>query len=252
MTATKLRAIALILLLGSAGPLSARERVLLPVVFGGEGAPGAQGSWWRTFLTGYNANDHYVSIAPSLRPCMTLCPMPPANGRTAFAFDPYTPPGLGRYIYIGNTASSSSEVDDVHLSLRAQDISRQSQTWGTELPVVREREYRNTITLLDVPTSGEFRVTLRVFVPDVERTSVSVRVFRGDLQLYDGSIEVALPVLGYDEYPAQRAINDFTRTLPQLSGEGSVRIMISGTEPLWAFATATNNATQHVTTVTPR
>ncbi len=252
MTAVHLRAAALFLFVAWASPMPALERVLLPVVFGGTGAPGAHGSLWRTFLTGYNANDHYVRVVESLLPCSTLCPTPPAAGRAAFEYDPYTPPGLGRYLYIGNATTPSGEADAVHLSFRAQDMSRQAETWGTELPVVREREYRDSITLLDVPTSDEFRVTLRIFVPDVERTTVRVVVFRGAVRIYEADLPVQQPVPGYEEYPAQLAINDLARTIPQLSGSIPVRILVSGDQPLWAFASATNSTTQHVTTSTPR
>lgn len=228
------------------------ERVLLPVVFGGSGAPGAYGSQWVTFVTGFNANDHYVPIVESLLPCSVLCPAPPAPARAVFRLDPYTPSGLGRYLYVGGTGITSAESDAVHLSLRAQDLSRQSETWGTELPVVRQRDYRDHITLLDVPTSGAFRVSLRIFAPDVERAIVRFEVYRQNDLVVDDEIAISPPVPGYEEYPPQIAINDLVRSYHQLAAGDPVRIVVSGQQPLWAFASATNNTTQHVTTMTPR
>lgn len=252
MTAIRFRRLAVLALFLAALPTLAIERVLLPVVFGGTGAPGAYGSVWRTFLTGYNDNDRYVRVVESLLPCNFECPVPPAPAHAFFRYDRYTPPGLGRYLYIGEASTTEAEVDALHLSLRAQDLSRQSQTWGTELPVVRERDYRNKVMLLDVPTTDEFRITLRIFVPNVEQDVVRVTVVRGGAALLDTSVVVTLPQPGYEEYPAQIALNDFAGLYPEIQGSEPVSIVVSGDQKLWAFASVTNNSTQHVTTASPR
>lgn len=49
------------------------------------------------------------------------------------------------------------------------------------------------------------------------------------------------------EHPSYAAVADVTAGLPS----GRVGVQILGNVPLWAFATITNNETQHVTVVSP-
>lgn len=50
------------------------------------------------------------------------------------------------------------------------------------------------------------------------------------------------------EHPAFASVADLTNGLPP----GRAGVQIQGDAPLWAFATVTNNDTQHVTVVSPQ
>jgi hypothetical protein len=148
-----------------------------------------------------------------------------------------------------------------------QDLSRQAQTWGTEMPVVLEDDaFRQTIHLLDVPVSKEFRSLLRVydFGPsrDVPKT-VRYRVFEARTAVYNpvrwpvapdrllasGVMQLRVANLGfhpgYVALPLDHLDLDVER----------VRVEIEPQDQdgrLWAFISVTNNTTQHVTTVVPQ
>lgn len=64
----------------------------------------------------------------------------------------------GAYLFI-----ERGRLSDVETTLRVQDASRQSLTWGTEIPVVRERDVlTRAFSFLDVPTDARFRQTQHV------------------------------------------------------------------------------------------
>ena len=50
--------------------------------------------------------------------------------------------------------------DSLAFHLRVQDTSRQAETWGTEVPIVRERELRTgTFALTNVPLTDGFHAS---------------------------------------------------------------------------------------------
>src|SRR5262249_29573973 len=66
--------------------------------------------------------------------------------------------------------------DDFRVSSRIIDTS-QLHGNGTGLPVARERDFRSTFTIHDVPIGGAARVTLRLYSP--VQTNVTASVFDG-------------------------------------------------------------------------
>src|SRR5207244_577357 len=54
-------------------------------------------------------------------------------------------------------------TDSLDFASRIRDTSRQAQTAGTEVPVVRERDFRGQLRFLNVPTDTRYRVTLRLW-----------------------------------------------------------------------------------------
>lgn len=155
-----------------------------------------------------------------------------------------------------------ADASNARFSLRVRDLSRESQTWGTEIPVVRESQFRtSTITLLDVPLDERFRVTLRAYDPDVHQNAV----FRFDFRDMPGGQLLAsrtLPAVykqsghfGFPRVAACAQMGDLRAAVPEIANAGSVRVdvtPVAAATRFWAFASVTNDETQHVTLVTPQ
>jgi hypothetical protein len=221
------------------------ERILFPVVFSTDGA---NGSRWRSEATLSNPRPWYVENANTLspvRPCLTYpCGERIAPGEIARYGDGY-PHGFVLY-------APRPEAPDLAFALRIRDVSRQAEGLGTQVPVVREKDFTHGtgVTLLEVPLDPRYRVKLRVYMIDpqplfgqtaqmtlrntVTRATTLIRSF----QLQPGGLN--------EPYSAE---------LDLPTGAANERVNVYLTLPLdatgWAFATVTNNTTQQVTTVTP-
>jgi len=250
------------------------QQVLLPIAGTGI-VPGAFGSQWTNdFWIFNNSSDKAVifadttncQLAPSGSPCILTWSVPP-NSQSHGDFQgglPGDPPGLLLYIAKANAASAT-------LNLRVQDVSRQAQTWGTQLPVVREQEFRvDRIEMVNVPLDERFRQTLRIYDPDAhEHVSFRVRIFdttsaargvdqSGGIMLVDAVLD-AQPGRTYranfPRVPSVAQLSNFVQGFPELRTADRVRIEV---EPVtqgirfWAFVSITNDETQHVTTITPQ
>ena len=249
------------------------ERVLLPVVVKGE-VPGALGSRWTTQLSILNNVAQDVDVkgyVTAPRGCPILCNPSPLT-RPAIAFYPaIASPGTvtqGAILLLDRRFSDSVEVH-----LRVQDISRQSQTWGTEVPVVREKGlYQGTLNLLDIPIGAAFRQTLRVYDVDARPDAVvRVRFYRVN-PATDTTSEVLDPTPP-DLLVAERTVHLTTEqrngtpaydlgyaeisnvgVLPELQNVDRIRIEVTSLTTglrFWGFVSVTNNDTQHVTVISP-
>lgn len=150
----------------------------------------------------------------------------------------------GRFVYI-----EKAHEANLALNLRVSDVTRDAQNFGTEIPVVREREMTRDeqIVLPGVPLDPRFRNTLRIY--STEEIRVQVRI--GD------EIRSVVLAPGGDAFePAYAQIGDFP------TGVGTISVTIDppetvllpiGPVPLmWAFVTVTNNDTQLITTIAPQ
>jgi hypothetical protein len=149
----------------------------------------------------------------------------------------------GRFVFV-----EKDSFDILGLNLRAFDVSRNAQTFGTEIPIVHEREFSQTlITFPGVPIDSRFRTTLRIYAaePGTARVTVGTQTFDVTLQP------------GRNQYePAYASFSDF----PIGSG-GSTNVTVEPLilyfspvvfgPPVWAFLTITNNDTQQITTMSP-
>lgn len=247
------------------------DRVLLPTASARE-VPGQFGSRWLSrvsvlnrsqssvWILGYDANCHFLPCFVSRTP----------NGVTFYPIvdDRFA---VGGTILLVERAYS----DEVEIHLRTQDLSRQAEAWGTEIPTVRERDLRSgPLTLLDVPLEGKFRENLRVYdFSSVPNAAALVRFYRTDSSLGSpitgqepspakdvllAELSVPLKTQGFTGFSAQSSFGygelfDLS-SLPQLSGASRLRIEVVSTtkeQKLWAFVSVTHNDTQHVTLVTP-
>jgi len=214
--------------------------VLLPVV--ASNAPGAFGSIWQTDASFFN----HSSIAIDIRWPPSHCDGIPTPSLCIFAS---IPPNTTTHLTASNVIEiPRGRINDLEISLRVRDLSRQSQTWGTAIPVVRETDFRPIVRLQNVPTDPRFRVTLRTYnyfdtVPPLRTT-----------RIFD---EATGELLVTDTLTSMTAfqINSLTDTYPQIRDHDTVRIEVQPNIdppiPIWAFVSVTNNETQHVTVIAP-
>jgi hypothetical protein len=234
------------------------ERLLVPLVIQ-EPFAGAYGSSWISHLVVRNEANELIAFASFPGgPCPDIYPYCPdvvqpkstTEPRRWFAHNP----NAGLFFFIGNPGRTTLTV-----SLRIQDLSRQALTWGTSVPVVRERDtYTQPLLLLDVPLDSRFRVAVRAyeFEPTDNNAFVRIRIF--PLESHVAAVEAVLPLVRYgaDEIvnPRFAMITDLRESFPQLSTLDRVRIEVAPASPglrYWAFASVTNNETQHVTVIAP-
>lgn len=235
-----------------------QETYFLPV-YARTRIPGAFGSEWVARLTIHNAGETFVRFGPCNVPSASPCPP------VVFGIQPgetlvdprvgLTDAGLrGRFVYL-----DSEHARDVDMKLRLADVSRQTLDSGTEIPVPRAGDFRGTtIRLLNVPIGGAARTTLRIFElldrGDAARVSVAIYTIDG---VPLSHFTQAFNPSGYAHQDGFAYAPSFIESaLEPLIGTElrHVRIDItpvSDNTRIWAYASITNNATQHVTLVTP-
>jgi hypothetical protein len=226
--------------------LSLFERVLFPIVYEG---PGAGGSLWTSEAHISNPGPTDVEL---------LDPPTPLPSRILAGRERQLPQTFARGVYIW---APRSEADQLTFSLRVRDVSRETESYGTEIPVVRESEMarpQTTMTLLDVPFDPRYRAKLRIYAypratsntamqahvvtvnttTGVRRSRVVDMIERcsGPSCRYPSYAEIDYPPAGTGEHG-----NIYVSVDPEGLRAG----------PAWSFVTVTNNVTQQVTIVTP-
>jgi len=248
----------------SVGNPSNYERVLLPITVAQ--TPGAFGSKWHSDLWMKIDSDAAIEIAPINFFCVIgLCPPPYIPLGKAFRAGTgllhETQPGepQGSLMYFKNGQTSR-----VTFNLRIQDSSRASETWGTEIPVIRENQFRiGTTALINIPLDSHFRQMLRVYDPDARLgASIVARIFDNDgamplveiplqFQVRDPNNFVTTALLPFRPGCVQLELS----SIPEVRGHEGIRIELQPLTPqlrYWVFVSITNNETQHVTTITPQ
>jgi hypothetical protein len=233
------------------------ERVLLPIVLLSFGIPGAYGSLWTTEIVGRNDADVSVIVQgwqhPSSCGGIPECPNYEIAAHSWFRVTGGGPDGSypGAFQFVSKPGN-----DRGSFNLRVFDKSRQSLSWGTEIPVVRERDVRTgTVVLPNVPTDSRFRTMLRVYDFDGALNHTVLVRFYADQDVL-AETRLTLSHLGEvtGDIPGYAQIGNFTDTFPQLSAFTRLRIEITPISEgvrFGAFISVTNNETQHVTTITP-
>ena len=222
-------------------PAEARSPVLLPVFIN---VAGAHGSFFVTELTIVNTGTA-PAVVRHLLACATLCPpvedatvTVPPGGSSSPAIQPTGAPGLLLYV-------ETAELPHLNFSLRVRDLSRNADSAGTEIPVVRLEEWRSTVALPNVPSQSGFRSTLRIY--GRESGPVTVRYIRSSDGKEIGTQMVELQAPQSAAYPAYVEI----RELPSASEAMHVVVLGHG-RAIYALLTLTNNRTQEITTISPQ
>ena len=241
-----------------------QEQVLLPLLMSER--PGAFGSRWRTYLTIRNG----FSSAATVSPYGLTIPPEGVVRDPAEIMPPSTDPVPARMLWVRRDSD-----DILGIELRAQDVSRQGATWGVEIPVVRERQFRvSALSLLDIPTAPEFRVALRIYGLDrfdqsgsarhtffVRAFDLATNVLLAERHVIAEVVEpLATPPRPVTR-PAIFQMFDVVAAIPEVTAADRIRIEVvpSSISPVfpapvslfWAFVSVTHNDTQTVTLVTP-
>lgn len=236
------------------------EKILVPVYFPNP-IPGAYGSQWESSLWIRNEDTQEVRI---LTICNILCP--PNNGFDLAPGESSKNPGLlqsGAPIpRPGGFVLAIPVGARIRVKMHSQDTTRQSQTWGTEIPTVHHDDFLSgTTSLLPVPTDDRFRVMLRLYTRDENATArFRVRFYALDDARRRGHSE---PLLAETEVtgstatridPGYAELAAIGQTFPAVAARDLIRVEVQPLDPAaiyYAFITVTNNETQHITTVTP-
>jgi hypothetical protein len=223
------------------------ERILFPVL---ESLDGANGSRWVTEAFLANPKpwpiENFNSIFPFVclqYPCGEVIG---ARQRTSFHGASY-PQGVA-------LLAPRPDAKDLAFSLRARDVSRDRENFGTEIPVVREKNmFRNTtMTLLGVPRDPQYRVKVRMYAFEPfffpEDQGWRIVVANADDTKSEQFIVRHRECSGCAHLPAYLEVD----LPPGATGEVATLYIQAPQESFaWAFASVTNNATQQVTIVTP-
>jgi hypothetical protein len=226
-------------------PIDVPERVLLPLltppVFG------SRGSEFRTAFTVENMSDRLVYLFGINAECEGC--FPEEIGGDVVGLEPQatfiprydgTP---GRFLIL-----EKGDFDRLAVNLRVYDVSRNDRNFGTELPIVRDRELTTApIYLPAVPVTDAFRNTLRIYGTKAATVRVTIGTETTDVALRPG----------LDEFQPAYAIVTTFPTAPSVQAS-AVRVTVTplDTTPdaarIWAFISVTNNDTQTITTITPQ
>lgn len=237
------------------GQIASQEKLLLPVVLS---APvrGAYGSVFNTQLTILNSSRTTVSVrgfGPS-QCAIDLCNSNSLDPNETRTFTPFMQAGtVGRFLYVDRNFSNA-----VRVQLRAFDSSHATDTFGTEIPIVRESEaLQGPTELLSIPTDRNFRNLVRIYGFDSGSSDpVLVRIYyRGAAGEQDVLYEERLLNLQpgpSEDYPSYAQF-DITALTPFAVKEVRVEVVpVNPTLRYYTFASVTNNNTQHITLVTPQ
>jgi len=232
------------------------EAVLIPLSLGANQFPGGYGSLWASELWINNGNrwtaellfgnpDNNSGSSPVIIQGQTRNGQYIASAQSAF--------GLLAWVQKGSAKGFTFE-------LQARDVSRAKLHSGTEMPVVHESEFKDSIDLLNVPIEpASSRIALRVFNLDSSRefpVHVVITPAAGGEALVDDETLIVRggpgggTVRSYARYGSD---DDLVARYPQLANAGRVHITVSttGPEKIWSFVAVTNNATQLITTIMP-
>lgn len=241
------------------------EAVLIPITTR-QAVPGAHGSLWQSEVRLVNRSG--LTLVPGIDffPTADAAPVPPNRVITpAFVMprpDVDDPPTVLLFV-------RSELLPSIAFQARTRDLSRSTETWGTEIPVVRARDMKTTFTLLDVPMRDGFRQMLRLYIPEYAGCCGAAVIFyspEGEvlggrsvpMAHPDGSIGgLAQPpyvLEGSRQLMLQPAYGQLDlQTVPELRGHDTIWMFVqTSAQRIWGFVSVTNDATQHVTTITPQ
>lgn len=233
-------------------PLAAYEPILFPIFM--PPIPGAFGSEFHTEAR-VIAKTPGVNLFGLDMGCTLIDPPiiptnPFAIGTEERVLPTTCSQSVGRIFYV-----PPFDGNKVAASLRVSDVTRQAESHGVEIPVVRRTDFRtDDIMLLNVPIDRRYRNTLRIY--GLNRGHYFMHV------TFNGRTHNVTLSPGSDIFtPAFATFTDFPLPEQLEPGQKSITVRVgvmSGNDglpiqnmPFWAFISVTNNDTQHITTITP-
>ena len=135
----------------------------------------------------------------------------------------------------------------VYANSRIRDVSRSAQSGGTEIPLVRENDFRDHLRLLNVPTGKNFRALLRVWT-----IGEPVDKFYVNIDQIPTLVAMTAALT-----PGQGGLRYGTFDLTPFLDPGNDHLDISAgifnpAARIWGMISITNNDTQQVTIVSPQ
>jgi hypothetical protein len=244
------------------------ERILVPLALpAGRIVPGAFGSQWTTEMWVSNRSSYPVELFNDVT-CTVICPQffapdppyPQIEANSVTKVEPLDAGGGLAFIYY----LQKTYANDVSFSLHAADVSRSKENAGTELGVVRERDFRGPeFDILNVPIDDLSRAALRIYDPDSHEgkfADVSIYSMTTGALLGSTTVTMQLPVPRaattnaaiVPPFAAFGQLADLRAAFPSITtGRVRINVHVRSTSHAWAFVSVTNNATQLITTYRP-
>jgi hypothetical protein len=153
------------------------------------------------------------------------------------------------------------ESEQTHFALRLRELSRNPDAYGTELPVVREKDFAGPrMSLYDVPVGPGVRSKLRLYSlnpPKGEKGEVSVTFLRAGTNRYvlSWGLSWTRPPCTYEScMPAYADLDlDTLSWNPEMRAGGRFDLSFwTNYADAWAFITVVDNTTQAVSVISPR
>lgn len=229
-----------------------RVPVLVPVSV--DAFPGSRA--WSSQLWVYNGNDVEVTLQPEF--CFGLGGMFPC-GRDRMTVAPKSsrrlpplgsPPwSIGGYVYVPRHLEAN-----VTFQLLVSPSSDGDA--GVSVPVIRDLERRERLTILNVPTGGPSRALLRVYVAGDADLTVNVHDLESGALLASQPLELSLPTDGSGPpLSAYMLSASHIFEVPEVRAAKRVRVeVVRGFYPtlLWGMVSVTHDETKRVTLFTPQ
>lgn len=240
---------------------SAYQKILLPIYLESP-VNGSNGSTWQTDLWLHNAGDTNVSIVtpcPMGALCIPTTPLTIAlqPDVTVRNLTPTVQVNPGRILYVSRESAAN-----LTLNLRLNEQSRNETDAGVEIPVIREDRFLTGITNVhNIPYGQGVRVMLRIYELALDSADFRVRTWLefpgpGPRRLIsETTLTATSPENGpFRLHPAYTELSSFPPPVPAPAGV-PLRMDVQPLTPgshFWAFVSITNNATEHVTLITPQ
>jgi len=225
------------------------EEILIPVAY--LPIQANYGTRWVSEISVYNDSDDPVPIDPEICSFIGLYSDCSKSAR-------HVPPHSSMRIEPWSAYANYPELlllppadhaDRLHFTVRLRETSRDPDGPGTEIPVVRSRDFQQKqVWLSSIPTSTRFRSTLRVYT---RWSTVTVRVkdnTTGEL-LKEWSIPRFFPT---DSDPLGTVTIPGLLEAAEVRSHEKVRIEVESGSPVWALLTLTDNESQHLQIFTPQ
>jgi hypothetical protein len=224
------------------------EEIIIPIAL--KLVDGSYGTRWASEISVYNESDDSVSIDPEICYSFGSPHLCTGSVRRVAPHSSLNIESLGESSYPAMfVLPPADHADRLHFTVRLHEISRDPDGVGTEVPVVRARDFKNKqVWLPSVPTTSRFRSTLRVLT---RGTEIIVRVF-------DDATGALLSGQTTHRYLPTDVDAFGTLTLPgvlsspDIRARKRVRIEVQSNSQVWAILTLTDNETQQVQLFTPQ
>ena len=228
------------------------EEIIIPIAF--QPISAAFGTRWVSDISVFNDSDDSVAIDPEL--CFVYPIGPVTCSQPRRRVPPHSsmriePSGDADYPAM-HLLPPADHASNLHFTVRLRETSRDPDGAGTEIPVVRSRDFQQQhVWLSAIPTSTRLRATLRVYT-------------RGDLvtvRVRDNATGELLSEREARRYYPTDSDPFGTLTFSDLlesavvRAHDKVRIEVESQRadsPVWAMVTLTDNESQRVQIFTPQ